>query len=635
MAKCIGSIEKYIDDDNLNENGVSVPDRKEIGCDDDLGHPMMLIRKDYNSIYRVSLQQDNHKQSNCKELQSRISTALDMFKNYVIVKSKELYQNADITVWIEFITKITDKIESLLIGVGRLSDIHENIVQQDQINQFMSNESICIHTNMTIWFRCIEISRILYKVASSTDDNDTSIAESLARTKTSDGQLCLGPQYTTHLMEIVLLDLISASWNSFLQLVRYTDFFNANTFSCQCSYKLFVKIYKIVVLEAQSDYLVGDQSLKVLLDQTLEPRMELHLRNELTHYNLLPPNLASIQKVQSSRAYYVMWFIFSLSRITSKDGNIRPLLLQSVKRCDSLLKKSLIFYMRDFDRQNNSNKRFKRDEDGDGPPFSPHNEERFKLMLIMLINWLQNLSGDASISLPLIHFFHLNWNNLSSHYMDLEDCKQTLKNLNISEVPPFVIRLSDNSKNSRCCQEVNILELFSQLVNITIRGLNSHDVQPHLQRKLRITVDNITKYSNEGFMATILIPLSTVNVCNFSIWSEICKFMEEMMSLMCTHEPDRPKVKLLLLAVRLLFLYSPKINEESGFAERISKLILAMHKHVQPSDFQSHIAWILDSLSPPSKLFYLFPENLRQSVIDTLETARSVQQNVQELVNSV
>lgn len=331
-------------------------------------------------------------------LLTEVPSVIDhIIKSNLMTVSKHRY-------FLHFSHGVIEKVKQMLMIVGRLNDLDQEIYLKEQHKSLISNESIVIHSLVEIWSASIEIMRSFRASAEELFDKEFQ-SEDYNFIKESDFYT-LSTKYS----QIFLADLIITAWFQFNRLVKYNDFLKGLTFLCPCNGKTFSRILRIILDDGDNEFLLKllasiRENDKYSCDSTM---LQTETIREMNTIPMLPCYSRIDDKVL---AYFRIWFIYSLLRILSKsteEGDLKIL-----AKCDTILLSAFDTVMQQYIPAPNSDKHTFR--------LSPNQEEKFKLMFAMLDRWCDTYKKSIALITKMFTYFDTNWTPLGDRYFDDTD----------------------------------------------------------------------------------------------------------------------------------------------------------------------------------------------------------------------
>jgi len=403
MAKCVGSLTSWtidiVDLDDLTfiaddvKVGESSLNTKLEALEDlvlDVGNDFALIKPNYfcdDNKWDGNQVQDSVFRK-LKLLSSEAISVVDRINTSSLpISTKQRYYTL-------YSYGVVNKLERLLMVVGRLSELDQRIYSDEGCKPLKSEESITIHTLATIWMAVIEtMTRIrepacdIFKELNISQDLNDAVFEDYS---------C--PKVDQKYFEIFMFDLVITSWIHFNRLVKFDDLRSGLPMLCPCHCKIFCSMLR-KISEERSEFELLTQLLSIILDYK---SVHSKLTTSLDKYDLVPLEPCYKDSDRTHLAYFVVWHLYSLSRIVNEE------LLKHLSSCRSILEDSFKISMNQFVPEGQQSK----------VRLSHHQEERFKLMFTMINSWCENTSHPIKLTKLMFQFLDDNWNLFGSNYFD-------------------------------------------------------------------------------------------------------------------------------------------------------------------------------------------------------------------------
>lgn len=400
MAKCIGSITNWelkIDElyeaaflvENVRDGEQSIHKTLE-----ETGDLILDIANDYNLI-KLSAQSDSDKWD-CIQVQDKLVTKLDKLGTHITSATKRLCTSNLISstkhrYFVLFSCGVIEKLKQLLQIVGRLSELDQRLYLEEQNKPLVSEESIVIHSLTTVWLAVISMMQSFIEPAreifkEQLDSPEYSFLEELEFSTT-------GPKY----LKLQLMDMIITSWIQFNRLVKYEDLLKKLPLLCPCHCKTYLNTFENVRKNEPNQNFLA-QLLPLMLDYRSKPSL---LTQSAHQHEIIPQEPSYKDSDQTSLAYFTLWHLYSLSRI------IRDTNKHFLEECEQVIEDSFEITVRQFIPSSQQVT----------VQLSPHQEERFKLIFVMLDQLCEKNSKRLFIIRFMLSFFDKNW-ALFENYFD-------------------------------------------------------------------------------------------------------------------------------------------------------------------------------------------------------------------------
>lgn len=415
MAKCVGSIIDWTSSSNANKNH-----KPTISLDDTVQRGEELLRKrlkettelvltianDYIQIQQSASSYDCEK-FDCSQIQEALIGKLNRLKCETISVIEEIHSvklaSSKHRYFLLFSCGTIDKLKQLLQIVGRLSELDQKLYLEEQRKPLISEESITIHGLTTIWSATICIMNIFQECSKEVFKDQLESGE-YNFIKTIEFSSA-----ASKYAKIFLMDLIITSWIQFERLVRYEDLVESLPFLCPCHAKVYFTTLKIALGEEEKTMQEqSEEMLTQLLALIINHRAEFSMLTQSTkNYDVLPLELCYSDANEENLAYFIVWHLYSLSRIVS--DTYRPL----ITSCHKLLESSFGKTMKQFIPLKSSI-----GEQQCKARLSPHQEERFRLVFVMLDSWCEKNDQFINVVIELFSFFDKSWDFFGLNYFD-------------------------------------------------------------------------------------------------------------------------------------------------------------------------------------------------------------------------
>lgn len=419
MAKCVGAVTDWepkiieledtkfiVDDAKIGQSLLSL----RLG---DLANLALDITNDYISI-KQSACNDGDKWD-CSQVQEALFKKLQKFNSETLsVMQTVALSNLTLLTkqryFILYSNGVTENIQQLLQAVGRISELDEKLFIEEQRKLMISEESITIHSLTSIWSATIELLNSLHKPAQVIfkDQDSNQIDDSLINSLEF---ATLGLLYS----RVQMMDMIITSWIQFNRLMRFDDLVQKTPFLCRCHTRVFTNIWQIASKSGACQNLLPDL-LSVVDDYQSNPSLTTR---SLRRYDVVPHEPRYKSADRASLNYFIIWFLYSLNKVIGESEPMKCLLNQ----CKETLESSLEVTLEQFVPKSQSS----------NGKLSPHQEERFKLIFLMINHWFErNPKQHISLVVKTFSFFDQNWLTLGVNYFDKP--KFRIENLTIFQL---------------------------------------------------------------------------------------------------------------------------------------------------------------------------------------------------------
>lgn len=356
---------------------------------DQLADTISSIGVEYVLI-RNSVRSDGSK-INCNEVQDLLVTQLKQVYQQVVSVADSIATAATLEhrtkqrYFLYYTCEIVDKLQGLLIMVGRLSELDQPIFDEDHRKSLICEESTTIHALATIWAGAIKIMGSIQpshrKMIEIRKQKELAEQAAAAQVQSNVGDAYDDDEdedtdyikemdfYTAHIRyaEVFMMDLVITSWLQFNRLVRYDDLLKGCPFLCQCQCKAFFRVMDLV------DAKLLDDLMHLVMDYQSKPSYETI---SVRQYGPLP--IDPIYRLSDRRdlAYFVVWHFCGLLRFAKTDKHV-----EAITRCSDTFEKALREALQLFPHDPTS---------GQTLDFlSPHQEERLKLLIVLVHRWCE------------------------------------------------------------------------------------------------------------------------------------------------------------------------------------------------------------------------------------------------------
>lgn len=385
MAKCIGSVNKWTPTtlnrgdreqvkvdflvENARQGESAIKARVEAATE-----TLMDLANHYAMI-RTSALSDNFK-VDCGQVQDALLSKLESLINEIFttieaISSSKLVSSTKHRYYIQFTYGFIEKLQQMVQSVGRISDIDQRLFLEEQRNLLISDESITLHSILSIWTALIEIMNMFWTQAKpvfQTSPDESQEYDFIDQLEFSTARV--------HFAKALLMDLVITSWIKYERLVKYDDLVKGLPFLCQCHTQTFFCTLSMVNEATRDDKSSRNNNLQGFLSDMLHCILDPECRPSMTTINInrfgiLPLNLCYASHSQTTLAYFVVWHLYSLARYATDDNK------EQVEQCRPMLERC-------FKKAQES---FLNVQDTTMKPLSPHQEERFKLLFHMISVW--------------------------------------------------------------------------------------------------------------------------------------------------------------------------------------------------------------------------------------------------------
>lgn len=404
MAKCVNSITKWtvkivnLDSDQLIDvdvrKGESLLNQKL----ESITRIILQIGANYTRIYQSALSEEEQK-IDCNQAQDIIVDKLNLLLSETSAVLK-LISEADITASTKhryfylYSLGIIENLQKLLIICGRLSDIDERIYAEDKSKPLICEESIVIHTLVTIWTGAIEIMFAIHQPAKllfieqQPEDQEYDYIDEL--------EFCTAAY---QFAKIFLADLIITSWMQFDRLLVNDSLIKGTPMLCRCQTETYFKMLKVTSRDYSDEKLLLEL-LNIMMDPDAKPSLATH---SVRSYGVVPiaPSCKGCPKGDMS--YFLIWHIYSCLKSPKSAPELKNYIL---KNCfNDILKGTFGFAMDQFK----------------SAQLSPHQKERLELLFQMLDFCCQQDKEQAvKIVHLLVNHFNNNYSSFELHFHNSE-----------------------------------------------------------------------------------------------------------------------------------------------------------------------------------------------------------------------
>lgn len=439
MAKCVSSRLQWI------ANVIELEDKEFLADIPRVGENLLNLRcEDMNNLaqnvvndyFRIKFSAQNEDDKwDCYQVQDSLLNQLDNLLTDIpsiiqsIIDDAKLINATKHRYFMHFSSACIHILRKLLLNVGRLSDISNDLYLEEQRNPMVSEQSMTVHSLTSIWLSIIELmnyfvtpAKELFK-AQLTEDQDYCFIKEMEF-------WISGPKFA----RIFIMDFISTSWIQFNRLVKYEDLLKNLPFLCPCHRRTYFRILEIATNDFSDTEFLLDL-LSIPLDSESKPFM---LAQSVREISIVPcePFYDNVPSTQV--AYFILWHLFSLSK-TANDDKQRELIVT----CTKLMEQCFDITIKQF---------LPPTETASDHRLSPHQEERFKLIFAMLDNFYEkNRTASVGLVIKMIEFFCINWTTFNEKYFD---------------------------NNSFRVEKLTIFQMFTKIVYeiVPIKTLNGHAV---------------------------------------------------------------------------------------------------------------------------------------------------------------
>lgn len=417
MAKCVNSVVQW----TPKEDSKLVLDIK-----DDTRAGELVLNQHLDLVNRVCLDVTNHfnqiKQSasnlddkwDCSQVQDCLTSRLELLYSTIDSITKKICTLDCSTAtkhryFIHFSCGTISNLQQLLQMTGRLSDLDQKLYYEEQLKPLISEQSITIHSMNSIWTATISIMQsfsdaIKELFKEQLEQDEYSYIEDLDFASA-------GRKYA----KIFLMDMIFLSWVKFNRLVKLDDLITSSPFLCPCNKRVFINTLQISSKEDCSDKSFSlSEMLPYVMDYSVKSQM-LAFGSRNHEIAPLEPHYAEADK--QSRAYFVSWYLFALLHAL-KNSNHSDLLKNCTPMMDSCLK---IVLKQAVDSVKSTSQASAAPSSPQNSTIilSPHQEERFKFLFVIIDAWVEKFSKEG---IPLLNrmldVFDQNWPTFGDKYFD-------------------------------------------------------------------------------------------------------------------------------------------------------------------------------------------------------------------------
>ena len=379
MAKCIGSVSKWtakefeLKDTNFLVDNVRVGEGLLKERVERMAESLMDIANHYNMIRNSALYENF--QMNCTQVQDGLLSRLETFLNEATsvigcISRSTVISSTKHRYFIQFTYGLIEKLERLVQSIGRLGDADQRLYMGDFRSMLVSDESIALHSLVSIWTAIIELLDTICRSAQpvfNPNPDEPDEYDFLDQLEFSTAR--------NNFSRALLMDLTITSWIKFNMLVKYDDLVTAQPLLCQCQMQVFLRLISFLAInlkpvegqpETESPVLnpLRDM-LMCILDYTSKPSL---MSISVHRFAIIPlePCYASARK--QDLAYFVVWHLYSMARAVRN-----PAVKQMVAACRNIFDDSAKVARESFETSNGA--------------LSPHQKERLQLLEYMTKSW--------------------------------------------------------------------------------------------------------------------------------------------------------------------------------------------------------------------------------------------------------
>lgn len=385
-------VEFLVDSTNLGEN--LIKKTLEVITDE-----ILDIASDYNSIKVSALREDFS--CNCTQLQESLLNKVKKLSSKVSYAIEKLEQSRISRLnkhryFLLYSSGIIEKLQQLLLIVGRPSELEQKLYLEEQIKPFISDESTTIHCLSLIWVYSIYIMSKFRQPACELFKKE--LEEDLVGSFKRMDFFTIGDKYSN----IFLMDLIMTSWYQFNRLIKYEDLVSGIPLLCPCQVKLYYEMLSKVSSNTENSSSPTTLMLAQLLPLIVDVKHNFSAQaQDIRHHNIMPHELCYKEADGSQLAYFIIWHLYAIS-LNAPSETVKTL----ISSCSEVIENHLILAFQQFIPPAHDAQQM-------APPaqLSPHQEERFKLLLLMLNHWCEKNPQKANIGIliKLFSFFDKNW----------------------------------------------------------------------------------------------------------------------------------------------------------------------------------------------------------------------------------
>lgn len=350
------------------------------------------IASDYTLIKQSTTDGDKWDYSQIQDAMTRKFSNLYVKSVDLIPKinSSDLLQDTKHRFFILLTCGIVNKLQHLLQIVGRLSELEQKLYLEEQRKPLISEESATIHSLTFVWCSAIQLMARLHELSYDMFKDKSAEYDFIESLESSTAVF--------HYSEIFLMDLTIVSWIQFNRLMKYEDLINSSPFLCPCHFKVYIKILNVASKNLTNSSIISTIT-PLIIDYRSKPSA---LTRSIRSYEMIPFEPFYSKYEQSDLAYFVIWHLYSLSRKVFDE--IKPLLHE----CSGIMESSLKIAMSQFVPTTQT----------DEFRLSPHQEERFKLIFVMINHWSEKMNQSERIIRQIFLFFDTNWTLFGPSYYD-------------------------------------------------------------------------------------------------------------------------------------------------------------------------------------------------------------------------
>lgn len=410
MAKCVASVTSWTV--KTKDQSIDSSRLESFGDDVHAGEALLNKRLEAISIQILSIggdfmlirhsASDSEDRWDCSQVQSAILEKLYSLISCITGVISEIC-NLDRVItatrhryFIHFTCGTIHKMKQLYQIVGRLSDLDPKLYYEEQLKPLVCDQSIAIHSLTSIWSATISIMigfieparDVIFKEQMQSDEY--SFLEEL-------DFLVAGKEHA----KIFLMDLIVTSWIKYNRLIKFDDLAKGSPFLCPCHLKQFLTILGEAFKSPHDPNLLNDL-LHLVIDPQSRPSL---MTQSIKKIEIIPIEPQYNQSDPFTRSYFVAWHLYSLSRFVHTDPQ-----KDMIKHCFDLLDDCIETLDAQFSvaSQQSKNNRL-----------SPHQDERFMLMFIMVNHWCEFMPKDSvRILSRVFSLFDEYWDCLGKNYFD-------------------------------------------------------------------------------------------------------------------------------------------------------------------------------------------------------------------------
>ena len=460
MAKCIGSIEQWPFKLMENANPEFIVESVREGERllnirlNTLSNFLLEIANDFNCIKQSTMCSDF--KIDCTLIQDAIQTKLEQLQSEALsvikyICDSKLTSSTKHRYFILYSYGMVEKLQQFFQIIGRLSDLDQDLYNAEHRKLLVSEESITIHTLITIWLANLELIKRTCGFATKVFENQSGTSE-------DNFDLINQLEFSTfdaQLNKVLVMDFIVTSWIRFNRLAKYEELAEGLPLLCPCNFRSFQRILKEAIAKAASNQTMLADLLPLILDYESKPSM---MTISSRRIGVVPQVPCYTDSHLKERCFFIVWFLCSCSRIL-KDHTVKPMLAN----CNDILVSSLDNALKMFLQQTSPTEQQQRPTTPSSSKLSPYQEETLRLLLVLVDTWCEKTKNSLAVLTKLFSCIESNWSLFGENYFNNNSFKTN--GLTMFQLFTKLIKLTILSENPTAPEEKLLDEIWNRLLD--------------------------------------------------------------------------------------------------------------------------------------------------------------------------